>query len=374
MKVALVYDRVNKWGGAERVLLALHKIFPKAPLYTAVYDSQSALWAKVFRVRPSFLQKIPIARNHHEHFAFLMPLVFESFDFSKYDLVISITSEAAKGIITPPHTKHICICLTPTRYLWSGYTEYFKNSLFKLIATPIIKYLRNWDFSAAQKPDQMIAISETVQKRIKKYYKRESIVIYPPSELKSESIKFSKKSYHEPKTINYEQSKGYFLVVSRLSKLTAYKRVDLAIKAANKLNVNLVIVGSGRDEEYYKTMAGNTVTFVGNVSDTELREYYTHANALIFPADEDFGLVMVEAQSYGTPVIAYRKGGATEIVQEGITGVFFDSQSVSSLMNVLKSFDKSVYNKNDCIANSKRFTFNQFERDIQKVVKIALQS
>jgi glycosyltransferase involved in cell wall biosynthesis len=374
MKVALVYDRVNKWGGAERVLLALHKIFPRAPLYTAVYDSGQASWAKVFKVKPSFLQKISFAKNHHEHFALLMPLVFESFDFSKYDLVISITSEAAKGIITPPETKHICICLTPTRYLWSGYEEYFKNSLFKIITAPIIKYLRKWDFSAAQKPDQIIAISETVQKRIKKYYKRESIIIYPPSELKSEFIKFSKKSHHEPKTINYEQSKGYFLVVSRLSKLTAYKRVDIAIKAANKLGINLVVIGSGRDIEYYKNMAGDSVEFVGSVSDSELAQYYKNAKALLFTGNEDFGLVMVEAQSYGTPVIAYRKGGATEIVREGKTGEFFDRQTIVSLIDVLKSFDNTRYNKNDCIANSKRFSFTVFEKEIHKVVKLVEKS
>jgi glycosyltransferase involved in cell wall biosynthesis len=368
MKVALVYDRVNKWGGAERVLLALHKIFPKAPLYTAVYDSDSAKWAKVFRVHPSFLQKIPIARNHHEHFAPFMPLVFESFDFSKYNLVISVTSEAAKGIITPPEIKHICICLTPTRYLWSGYNEYFKNSLFKFITAPLIQYLRNWDFSAAHRPDEMIAISETVQKRIKKYYKRDSHIVYPPAEL---SKVVTQKSKNE-KAFKYKNEK-YYLVVSRLSKLTAYKRVDLAIKAANKLSLKLIIVGEGRDEEYYKSLAGDTVTFVGSVSDSELHNYYTHAQALIFPGNEDFGLVMVEAQAHGTPVIAYRKGGATEILQDEKTGKFFDSQTVSNLVEVLKSFDKSVYNKNDCIANSKRFSFYNFEKEIQKVVKMLVK-
>lgn len=366
MKVAFVYDRVNKWGGAERVLLALHKLFPKAPLYTAVYDRKGAPWAKVFTVKTSFLQKIPIARNHHEHFALFMPLVFESFDFSQYDLVISVTSEAGKGILTPPETKHVCICLTPTRYLWSGYAEYFKNPIFRTITTPLIQYLKNWDFSAAQRPDEIIAISETVQKRIRRYYKRDSHIVYPPSELRT--VVSKQKS---TKTLPFSD---YYLVVSRLSRLTAYKRVDLAIKAANKLGINLVIVGSGRDEDYYKAMAGDTVQFVGNVSDSQLRAYYTHANALIFPANEDFGLVMVEAQAHGTPVIAYRKGGATEIVQEGKTGEFFDSQTVNSLTDVLKSFDKSVYNKNDCIANSKRFSYSQFEKNLQKVVKSVLQS
>src|SRR3990167_8750422 len=153
MKVALVYDRVNKWGGAERVLLALHKIFPDAPLYTSVYDERKAAWEKVFRVKTSFLQNFPFASENHEYYALLMPLAFESFSFDEYDLVISVTSEAAKGIITKPGTRHICYCLTPTRYLWSGYDEYFKNSFFRFISKPIILYLRLWDKKAAKRPD-----------------------------------------------------------------------------------------------------------------------------------------------------------------------------------------------------------------------------
>src|SRR3989338_8390229 len=186
MKVALVYDRVNKWGGAERVLLALHELFPDAPLYTSVYDRKKASWADVFDpsagsgqgIKTSFLQKIPFS-TRHELFAALMPLAFESFSFDEYDLVISVTSEAAKGIITKPKTMHICYCLTPTRYLWSGYNDYFKNPYFRFISKPLVSYLRFWDKIAAQRPDAYIAISKEVQGRIKKYYGRESTVIYP---------------------------------------------------------------------------------------------------------------------------------------------------------------------------------------------------
>ena len=181
MNVALVYDRVNKWGGAERVLLSLNKLFPKAPLYTSVYNQETSSWAKIFpKVIPSFLQKIPFAKSHHEVLPFLMPIAFESFNFSGFDLVISVTSEAAKGIITPPGTIHICYCLTPTRYLWSGYNEYFTNPLLKELSLPIVSYLQDWDQTAANRPDVMVGISKTVCTRIKKYYHRDSKLIYPP--------------------------------------------------------------------------------------------------------------------------------------------------------------------------------------------------
>ncbi|MEK7497519.1 MAG: hypothetical protein AAB656_01225 [Patescibacteria group bacterium] len=183
MKTAIVYDRVNKWGGAERVLLTLHEMFPGAPLYTSVYNSKTAPWAAVFpKVYTSFLQNFPFAKNNHELYAILMPIVFESFDFDEYDLVISVTSEAAKGVITKPGTKHICYMLTPTRYLWSGYKEYFKNPLVRFISKPIINYLRSWDKVAAFRPDEIIAISTEVQRRVKKYYNRESKIIFPPAE------------------------------------------------------------------------------------------------------------------------------------------------------------------------------------------------
>ncbi len=234
MKVALVYDRVNKWGGAERVLLALHELFPDAPLFTSVYDKKRAQWAKHFSIIPSFLQKIPFAPSRHELFALAMPVAFESFSFDGYDLIISITSEAAKGIITKPQTTHICYCLTPTRYLWSGYQEYFTDFLFTFLSFPANAYLRNWDKKASRRPDHFIAISREVQERIGTYYGRESVVIYPPMTFAN-----SKSEARNPKRMQHAKSKkeGYFLVVSRLSKFTTYKRVDLAIKACNALKL-----------------------------------------------------------------------------------------------------------------------------------------
>jgi hypothetical protein len=182
MKVAIVYDRVNKWGGAERVLLTLHEMFPEAPLYTSVYDPKGAHWAKAFpKIYTSFLQKFFLAKSNHEFYALLLPMAFESFNFDKYDLVISVTSEAAKGIITKPGTRHICYCLTPTRYLWSGYEEYFENRILRFVTKPFVNYLRKWDEIVAQRPDEIIAISTAVQERIKKYYNRESKIVFPPA-------------------------------------------------------------------------------------------------------------------------------------------------------------------------------------------------
>lgn len=354
MKVALVYDRVNKWGGAERVLLALHKIFKEAPLFTAVYDKEKAIWAKDFNIKTSFLQEIAFFRSHHEFIPFLMPLAFESFNFDDFDLVISISSEFAKSIITKPKTKHISICLTPVRYLWSSQQEYFKNPVLNFLVKPIILYLKFFDKISSSRPDEFIAISEEVQKRIKKYYNRESVIIYPP-------IDFIKND------LNFKKAKNdYFLVVSRLSRFTSYKRVDLAIKACNKLKLPLKIVGDG-NLDFLKRIAGSTIEFLGKVGDYELEKIYTNARALIFPGLEDFGLVMAEAQFFGKPVIAFRGGGALEIIRENVTGEFFNEQTFESLTKTLQKFDEKRYNAIDCVENAKRFSYSDFEFKIKKV-------
>lgn len=355
MKIALVYDRVNKWGGAERVLLSLHKIFPSAPLYTSVYSEKNASWAKVFDIRTSFLQKIPWVREHNELFPFLMPLAFESFDFDEYDLIISVTSESAKGVITNTKTKHICICLTPTRYLWSGYNFYFANPILRFITSPAVKYLRNWDLVASRRPDLYIAISKEVKRRIKKYYKKDSVVIYPSIEIKNTGLKTKKGNY--------------FLLVSRLSKYVSYKRVDLVIDLFNESGLNLKIVGTGSMENKLKEKSKKNIKFLGRVSDIELEKLYRGAKALIFPAVEDFGLVMAEAQFFGTPVIAYRGGGALEIVVEGKTGEFFDEQTSQALSKVLKNFDERRYNVKEVVKNAQKFTFKKFEKEIKKLIE-----
>lgn len=367
MKVAIVYDRINKWGGAERILLLLHEMFPSAEIYTSVYDPISAPWAKDLKIKTSFLEKIPFARRHHEFFALLMPFAFEQFNFDKFDVVISLTSEGAKGIVTGLKTKHICICLTPTRYLWSGYEMYFPNKLTRVLTYPLIWYLRSWDYQAAQRPDVLLSISETVKERVRRYYKRDSEIIYPPLFLgKVSRIEYPVLSERKKTTSDKRPAtSGYFLVVSRLSRFTPHKRVELAIRAANKLKIPLKVVGEG-DTKYFKEIAGPTVEVVGKVSDTQLSMYYQKSKALIFPGVEDFGLVMVEAQSYGKPVLAFRLGGALEIIIEGKTGEFFDKPTVASLVHGLKKMKGIRYNSTICINNSKRFTKENFVKTVKK--------
>lgn len=360
MKVALVYDRLNKWGGAERVLLTLHKLFPQAPLYTSVYDPINAPWAKVFKVKTSFLQDFPFAM-HHELYAVLMPIVFESFNFDEFDLVISVTSEAAKGIITKPSTKHICYCLTPTRYLWSGYDEYFNNPILRFVSKPAVSYLRKWDKIAAQRPDAYIAISKEVQRRIKKYYGSDSKVVYPPVEAFSSlapSVQLGDKKL--------DAERSYFLIVSRL---VSYKKIDLAIRVFNKLRLPLKIIGIGSEMKGLKAMAKSNIEFLGYLTDKELVGYYSGCCALIFPGIEDFGLTILEAQSFSKPVIAFGDGGALETVIEKKTGLFFNEQTIKSLSEAVKQFNNLTINPKECIDQAQKFSFETFKKQFLGIVK-----
>ena len=354
MKIALVYDRVNKIGGAERVLETLHEIWPKAPLFTAVYWPQGAPWANDFKVIPSFLNKWPLAREHHEFYPWLTPLAFESFDFSEFDVVLSVTSAEAKGIMTKPKTLHLCYCLTPTRYLWSGYREYFKNKLQRFLAEPIVGYLRGWDKVAAQRPDFYLAISQEVQQRIKKYYQRESEVIYPPLDIK--------KWPAGKQTTN----KSFFLVVSRL---VPYKRVDIVVRAFNQLGWPLKIIGVGSEMKELKRISKSNIEFLGQLTDQELLGYYQDCRALIFPQVEDFGLVPLEAQSCGKPVIAFRGGGALETVIDKKTGMFFYPQTSRALIKKLKEFKINNYQAEDCRKNAERFDKEIFKKKFKQLVE-----
>ena len=358
MKVAIVYDRVNKWGGAERVLLELHKIFPEASLYTSVYSPKNAKWAHIFKVKTTFLQKFSFLRDKHELLGVFMPIAFESFDFSKFDLVISVTSEAAKGIITGNNTKHICICLTPTRYLWSDYDKYFKNYLFKLFSYPAVFYLRKWEKIAIKRPDRIIAISYYIKRKIKKYYKVDSDVIYPPAS-----------SLLDESGITKPKEKDYYLVVSRL---VPYKRIDIPVRAATKLKLPLIVIGKGSEKQNLKAIAGKNVKFIDFASDDLLRGYLKNAKALIYPSEEDFGIGMVEAQLHGIPVIAFKKGASKEIIISGKTGEFFEKQSADSLANVLKNFKKDKYNEKDCYNNGLRFSSGNFRRELSRYIKNAI--
>lgn len=357
MRVALVYDRVNKWGGAERVLLALHEIFPDAPLYTSVYNPETASWAKIFpRIYTSFLQQIPLARKNHQYLATLMPLAFESFNFDRYNLVVSVTSEAAKGIITKPQTKHICYCLTPTRYLWSGYDEYFKGSTLKTISWPLVSYLRKWDKVAAKRPDSVISISREVSRRIKTFYNRNSQVIYPAIDdvfLRGNRNEKAKKE-------------DYFLVVSRLIK---YKNIDLIVKVFNKLGYPLIVAGTGSEEKRLERLAKSNIIFVGAARDSELIDYYTKAKAVIMMQIEDFGLVSLESQACGTPVVALSDGGAKETITDGVTGILFAERSENGLIVALERFNSLRFNPLDLTNNARMFSKEKFKKEFLSVIK-----
>jgi glycosyltransferase involved in cell wall biosynthesis len=328
-RIALVYDRVNQWGGAERVLLALHGIFPGAPLFTSVYDRSKASWAAVFpRVIPSFVRRLPLVRDHHEFIPFLTPLAFETFNFEDYEAVISVASADAKGIITKPGTFHLCYCLTPTRYLYSHHEEYKKElgPVLEFISRPAFKYLKYWDGIACSRPDAYVAISKTVQKRIADYYQRDASVVYPPVDVDA----FSSSS-----PIHHSLSPDYYLWVGRF---VSYKHPEKVVRAFNRLQYPLVMVGSGRlnwgrgsPEAELKKIAGANITFKGQVPQKELVALYQNCRAFIFFHEEDFGITPVEAMAAGRPVIALNRGGATETVIPGKTGVLIEADSQRAL-------------------------------------------
>ena len=350
MNVALVYDWLDSWGGAERVLLSLHKIFPTAPLYTSIYNSKKAPWAKQFNIKTSFLQKFPGAKIWRRTYTPLFPLAFESFNFDQYDLVISIASFAAKGIITKPHTHHINYLLTPTRLLWNEQKNYFDNILYRKLGQPIINYLKSWDRIAAQRPDQIIAISKNIAQRCQKYYQRKvDQVIYPPIDTKT----FHLKRPNMPKI----KSRPFFLLVSRLE---PYKKTDLAIRAFNDLGWNLKIVGQGSQLNRLKKIANANIQFLGHLTDKQLLSYYQTCRGVIYPQEEDFGLVPLEAQACGKPVIAYGEGGAKETIIEGKTGTFFKPQNKEALIKTLLKFDPDCYNEAEGHRNAERFSEGKF--------------
>ena len=346
------------------MLQVLHEIWPKAPLYTAVYNPQTAPWAKDFKVIPSFLQKFPLAKSKHELYPWLTPLAFESFsakggpasggNFDEYDVVISITSAEAKGIITKPKTLHLCYCLTPTRYLWSHHGIYFKNKLLRFLGMLVVSCLRSWDKIAAQRPDVYLAISENVARRIKEYYAQDSEIIYPPIDTRKWKVGSEKGEEGE-----------YFLIVSRL---VPYKRVDIAVEAFNRLGLSLKVVGTGMEMGRLQRLAGKNIEFVGQLTDEELLGYYQGCQAVVFPQEEDFGLVPLEAQACGKPVIAYRGGGALETVVEGKTGEFFLPQTVEALIGKVRKFRPEKYKPKDCRKQAEKFDIIVFKKKFKEFV------
>lgn len=365
IRIALVYDRVNKIGGAERVLEALHEIWPDAPLYTAVYNKRTAAWADVFNVKTSFLQSIPFSKTHHEWFATITPLAFETFSFDEFEIVISVTSAEAKNIITKPGTIHVCYCLTPTRYLWSGAEEYSNNphiglpqSIVKIGLSALLPLLRSWDIVASRRPDKYIAISNRVKIRIESYYQQEvDRVIYPP---------VNTNYFTQKKTTSDKIPGSYFILVSRL---VAYKHTDIVVEACARLGLPLVVIGSGYEKSRLKKLAGNTITFIDSVSDGELLSWLQGCKAFLFAGDEDFGISVVEAQACGKPVIAYRNSAVKEIVIDGKTGILFNEQTVECMMDALNRFNTQWYDSTLCRENAKRFSIDRFKSEMKKYIE-----
>jgi len=349
VKVALVYDWANQIGGAERILADLRRVWPEAPLYTSVWYRNKAPWSTKFcEVRTSFLQKVPFVKKHYRFFALLIPIAFEQFNFEKFDVVISVTSWPAKAIITKPQTCHICYCLTPPRSFWER--KFLKHKFL----FPFLAPLRMTDYFFAQRPDCFLTISQTAAERIKKFYQREAKVIYPGINVQ------------DVQSVQNVQKKNYFLAVGRL---VYYKRFDILIEAFNKLGRQLKIVGDGPEKKVLEKKSKQNIQFLGQVSESKLQELYRGAKAIICPQEEDLGLVSLEAQSFGTPVIAFGKGGLTETVAEGKTGEFFYSQNSASLIKVLQETKAKRYRPADFMENLRRFDKNKFLLQFKETVE-----
>lgn len=358
MKIALVHDHLAQDGGAEKVLQAFQEIWPDAPTYVVVHDPKSA--NPVFSkrdIRTSFLQRWPLGVKRYQWYFPLMPTAVESYDLMEYDVVLSSTASFAKGVITRPDTLHICYCHTPTRYLWSDTHSYVQEvnapGIVKWTLPFFLTYIRLWDKMAADRVDQFIANSKVVKERIAKYYKTDSTIVYPPVDV----TKFSLRT-----------PKDYYFTGGRL---VPYKRFDIVVEAFNRLGRKLKIFGSGPELENLKQQAKSNIEFVGKVSDTELATLYSEALAFINPQVEDFGITMIESMAAGRPVIAYKAGGAVEIIEEGKTGEFFTYQTWEDLADVIVKFQPQHYQADQIRARAEEFSWEQFKTTIEHYVETA---
>jgi glycosyltransferase involved in cell wall biosynthesis len=350
LKVALIHDYLNQYGGAERVLEELHTLFPSAPVYTSMYwPEKMSPTIRSLDVRTSFMQRLPMVTRNHQPFLLLYPLAFESFDLSEFDVVISNSSAFCKGVVTQPGTLHICYCLTPMRWVWNYHAYVDRERLgfmARVVLPAAISQLRAWDVATAQNVDRFLTISRTVSSRVRKYYRRESTVIYPPVNC-------------DAFTLPIQRVEDYYLIVARLM---PYKRIDLAVDAFTRLGIPLKIVGRGRDEAGLRGRAGRNVEFVGHVSDAELKQLYARCRGFVFPGEEDFGIAPLEANASGRPVIAYAAGGALDTVADGQTGVLFDRQEPDGLIDAVRRAEDTAWDP-DALRQHARTFDRQVFRD-----------
>jgi len=335
-------------------------MYPQAPIYTSIY------WPKAlpqqyrdWDIRPSFLNRLPLIKRRHQPFLPLYPLAFESFDLRGYQVVLSVTSAFAHGVNTPPEAQHVCYCLTPARFLWD-YARYVEREglgrLSRLALPPLLGRLRLWDRAAADRVDQFVAISSTVQRRIAKHYGRESLVIHPPV---------------QPRRVYPDRGpEDYYLIVSRL---VPYKRIDLAVQAFNRLELPLRIVGEGRDRAALEAIAGPSVRFLGFLSDAEVGEQMARCRALVFPGEEDFGLTPLEAMAAGRPVIAYGAGGALDTIVEGESGVFFHQPTPEALAEAVRRLDECDFCPESLRRHAQRFDASRFAQELGEVLERACE-
>lgn len=363
-KIAIVCDWMTNWGGAERCVQAFHEIWPESPIYTLIYNKKKMPEFKDADIRTSYLQKMPLAKKKWQFYLNQMPFAMEQFDLSEYDIVLSASHVVAKGAITKPSSLHVCYLYSPTRYLWDYMHLYIKemgitkigfiDKILKEYIKRRFHIIRGWDYSAGQRPDKIVAISNYIRNRTKKYYRRETDVIYPPvnSEL------------YQP--ANESEIEDYFLIVGRQ---VDYKKTDIVVEAFNKNGLPLVVIGDGPALKKLKAMGNKNIKFLGRISDAEVKKYYAKCRAFIFPQEEDFGITPLEAQSAGRPVIAYRAGGALETVIEGETGEFFDEQTPESIIEAVNKFDHKKFNPNRIRQHALGFDNKVFKENIKKYIE-----
>jgi glycosyltransferase involved in cell wall biosynthesis len=368
LKVAIVCDWLAGTGGAERVVKELHNLYPDAPIYTSQYDRSSKVWYDNdwfgdADIRTGWLQRLP--KSLKKFLPVLRALYFNRLDLSDYDLVLSSSGAEAKGVRTRDDAVHICYLHAPTHYYWSRYDEYIANPGFprglnwlaKLGLRLLVSPLRRWDKYAAKQPDVIMANSTHTQNLIKKYYKRDSIVVFPPVETGRFKITGKPETRHG------------FVVAGRQ---TPYKRIDLAVAAATELKVPLVVIGNGPDHRKLEKMAGRNVTFLTSTSDEAMAQHFQTALGFLFPTNvEDFGVTAVEAMAAGTPVIAYKKGGPLDYITPK-TGLFFERQTVKSLVSAMESFNPNRYNADEITAFAEQFSVKEFNKKIKTVVDTTL--
>lgn len=363
MKIAIVHDWFNKRvGGAEQVTFELAKMFPDAPVFTLLYNKQ--IFSKLLdesRVRTSFLQKMPASIKKRPRYLLpLIPKAVASLDFRSFKIVISVSSAFVKNIHLPDGTVHICYCNTPMRFGWDYREQYLIEQQLGLIrrqlATQITKRIKAWDKAGSQEVDVWLANSKTVAKRINKYYQQTAEVVYPPVGTQQFQPKSTKSNYY-----------------LTLSGLTPYKKIDLAIAACNELRRPLIVAGDGTDRTRLQKLAGPTIKFTGHVSESQKRQLLQNARALIYPNEEDFGIAPVEAMAAGTPVIGYNKGGLTESVIHGETGILFNNQTPQGLSAAIMDFESRHFDSTTIVKQAAKFDAAIFTKRLRQIVKEANQ-